>query len=240
MAGAPHVTPFDYDLPDDEFRSGVGRRAGQLHCTLQPGYQDVHASIADDLLVSGVSHVLDLGCGTGTLGEQLDERGIAWVGIDRSLEQLKFAKGLLLRGDATRLPFADETFDAVAALYMLYHFDSPTVPMREALRVLKPGGLFVCCAPSRHNWPELVPFLPPQPIDPFDSENGPAQIEAVFGNVRTEPWDMRVYRLPDEDAVWTHLVARQVPDEDARTAARQVKTPLWVRAKGAVMWASRE
>ncbi len=122
---------------------------------------------------------------------------------------------------------------------MLYHFDDPLVPIHEAWRVLAPGGLFVTCAPSEENFPELLPYVPEQSIDTYTAESAPGQVESVFGNVRVEGWDMKLFRLPDAAAVWSHLVSRQVSDADARRAAAQVKTPLWVRAKGAITWATK-
>jgi hypothetical protein len=39
--------------------------------------------------------------------------------------------------------------------------------------------------------------------------------------------------------VWGHLVSRQHDPEEAAEAARQVRTPLWVRARGAIFWARK-
>lgn len=239
MSSETRAAAFDYDLPDHEFRSGVGRGPANSHSILLPEFSDVHPRVADELLVSGVRHVLDMGCGTGSLGRQLDARDIQWTGIDRSPNQITRASGERILAEARVLPFRDSTFDAVAALYMLYHFDDPREPIREAWRVLVPGGMFVACAPSWENFPELLPYLPEQQRDSFDAESAPAQIESVFGNVTVEGWDMKLFRLPDAEAVWSHLVSRQIPSVDAQRAAAEVKTPLWVRAKGAITWATK-
>ncbi|SLJ28803.1 menaquinone biosynthesis protein MenH [Mycobacteroides abscessus subsp. abscessus] len=64
-----------------------------------------------------------------------------------------FSKGMLaagsfrevpmVAGDAMALPFADESFDAVAISYGLRNVADPDLAMREMLRVTKPGGRLV-------------------------------------------------------------------------------------------------
>jgi len=54
--------------------------------------------------------------------------------------------------------------------------------------------------------------------------------------VRVDTWDMELYRLPDASAVWTYLVSRGTETEVAESVARQVKTPLWLTKRGAVVW----
>jgi SAM-dependent methyltransferase len=59
-----------------------------------------------------------------------------------------------------RLPVADGAVDAVAALYTLYHNEDPAVPIAEARRVLRRGGLLAACAPDRESAIELADVLP--------------------------------------------------------------------------------
>jgi ubiquinone/menaquinone biosynthesis C-methylase UbiE len=91
--------------------------------------------------------LLDLATGVGAMGVRLqrDFPGTWVVGVDLSATQLGAARanhpGLpLLRGDATRLPFADATFDRVHASWLLEHVPDPLAVLREVRRVLKPGG----------------------------------------------------------------------------------------------------
>lgn len=79
------------------------------------------------------------------------------VGLDRSATMLR-AHGHepVVQADAGALPFATGVFDAVVAVNMLYHLADPVVAIREARRVLAPGGLFVAATTSRRDSPELA------------------------------------------------------------------------------------
>lgn len=93
------------------------------------------------------SLVLDVATGTGLVARELLKRpDLAVVGLDQSLEMIRRAAaqkidGLtLVRGDAQRLPFPDERFDAVTFTYLLRYVDDPPATLAELVRVLRPGG----------------------------------------------------------------------------------------------------
>jgi SAM-dependent methyltransferase len=98
-----------------------------------------------DLLGPGTGRCLEIACGTGVYAGRLRELGWTPVGVDLSAGMLRHAAGRLpvVRGDATRLPFADGSVAAVASI--MAHTDLPDYPavLREARRVLSPGGVFV-------------------------------------------------------------------------------------------------
>ncbi len=103
--------------------------------------------------------VLDAGCGQGTPVLERLGRETEAVGVDFSREQLALAREAvpdagLVGADMTRLPFADDSFDAVVAYYSLIHVpldEHPTV-LEEFARVLRPGGRALVCEGSGEEW----------------------------------------------------------------------------------------
>jgi demethylmenaquinone methyltransferase / 2-methoxy-6-polyprenyl-1,4-benzoquinol methylase len=125
-----------YDLTNDVLTAGVHRswrRAMVAAVDPRPG----------DL-------VLDLAAGTGCSSEPFTAYGATAVPCDFSLGMLSEGKkvrpGLMFTaGDATRLPFGDDTFDAVTISYGLRNIVDPRAGLEEMLRVTRPGGRLVVC-----------------------------------------------------------------------------------------------
>jgi ubiquinone/menaquinone biosynthesis C-methylase UbiE len=103
--------------------------------------------------VSGASKILDAGCGTGEMAEQLIRRGHEVWGLDISEPMIRYARercGLsrFQLGDIEHLPFRDNTFDAVVCLGVLEYLDTDERVLSELLRVIKPGGRAVISTPN--------------------------------------------------------------------------------------------
>jgi demethylmenaquinone methyltransferase / 2-methoxy-6-polyprenyl-1,4-benzoquinol methylase len=101
--------------------------------------------------------VLDLAAGTGTSSEPLAAAGAAVVPCDFSQGMLQVGKGArphlpFVAGDATRLPFDDDAFDAVTISFGLRNIVDPDAGLREMRRVTRPGGRLVVCEFSSPTW----------------------------------------------------------------------------------------
>ena len=102
--------------------------------------------------IKGVPYesLLDVGCGTGYLADILTKQKQArYCGVDLSDEMIRVAKGKgipsaeFLVGSADKLPYPDESFDIVTCSQSFHHYPYPEKAMQEAMRVLKPGGLYI-------------------------------------------------------------------------------------------------
>jgi demethylmenaquinone methyltransferase/2-methoxy-6-polyprenyl-1,4-benzoquinol methylase len=88
------------------------------------------------------ARVLDLGCGTGDLCEELRAAGDSPVGFDLSAGMLGAARTAapLVRGDALRLPVPDGAADGVVSGFALRNVVDLDALFSECARVLRPGG----------------------------------------------------------------------------------------------------
>jgi SAM-dependent methyltransferase len=142
------------------FPPGVGERVG-------------------DLFASAINQrnarVLDVGTGTGRIALPLLRRGFRLTGVDLSIPMMRklqeklaaepenAARLTLVRGDATRLPFGEATFDAVITVHMLHLIPDWKSALDEMRRALRPSGVLLHgrgrgqhgAAVSRSPWVEV-------------------------------------------------------------------------------------
>lgn len=101
--------------------------------------------------------VLDLAAGTATSSLPFAATGAYVVPCDFSIGMLREGKKRhawlpFTAGDATKLPFRDETFDAVTISFGLRNVQDTDAALRELHRVTKPGGRVVICEFSQPVW----------------------------------------------------------------------------------------
>jgi ubiquinone/menaquinone biosynthesis C-methylase UbiE len=120
-----------------------------------PAAQNYAQEMMDHLELSSGTAILDVGCGTGRstldLARAVGAQGRV-VGIDRSETMLQEARARATRSqlsveyvlaDATRLPFADASFDGCQASRVFGHLPEPALVLAEMVRVAKPGARIV-------------------------------------------------------------------------------------------------
>lgn len=177
----------------------------------------------------------DVGGGTGNYAAALQQEGWEPVVIDRSSEMLAraAAKGLeTVEADAQRLPFEDESFDAVTMISMLHHVEDRSRALAEARRILRPSGRLVLKGftaedsdslwiidyfPCSRPWMEathpprswLVAELPEARFSPFELRD---QQDASLAAISADP--TRVLAAAERgDTSYFERLARDHPEE---------------------------
>jgi SAM-dependent methyltransferase len=135
--------------------------------------------------------VLDVGAGFGRHVFECARRGANVVALDYAEDEVIQTRATLggmvdageidverfkgvLRGDATKLPFADDSFDVVITSEVLEHIQDDVAAIAEMVRVLKPGGHFAATVPA---WfPEKINWMLSDEYHAPKSEGGHVRI----------------------------------------------------------------
>lgn len=154
-------------------RIEIDRARWQSKASLRLVYRDYHSRLKR-ALVQGP--VLEIGGGSGNLKEAIPD----CVSLD-----VQWTPWLDIVADAHRLPFDNGSFANIVMLDVFHHLSYPVQFLREALRVLKPGGRLAMVEPnvSPVSW-LFFKLLHPEPVllneDPFvpGPRSGPSPYES--------------------------------------------------------------
>jgi ubiquinone/menaquinone biosynthesis C-methylase UbiE len=156
-------------------------------------------------------HLLEIGCGMGFDSLEFLKRGVRVTATDLTANAVRLAQrhfeleGVIAEevraANALDLPFADGTFDAVWANGVLHATGDTQRAIREARRVLKPGGrALICHFYRKPSWMYLLHRYGRQNIE-FEQEDPPvnsfyteAEILAMFTGFRIESATQEHYR----------------------------------------------
>lgn len=183
----PALAAAHYDLGREELRLSSG--PGQLE-------RDRTRELLERFLPEPPARVADIGAGPGAYSLWLAEQGYAVVARDLvplHVEQLQAAasrRGIAIDagvGDARRLDLPDRAFDAVLLFGPLYHLqdrEGRVQVLREAARIVVPGGVVLAVAISR--WAVLMDGLLRLRIGEGDPSFA-AVVDAVVQTGRLDP-----------------------------------------------------
>lgn len=142
------------------------------------GWETLRRRFREMVPIAGQMRVLDVGCGTGRSRFLYVERPGApaepsrpeaqsgYAGVDLSSRALRCARGRFpastwLRADGCRMPLASGTFDVVAFSSVLHHMKDFAPALKEARRVLRPGGYAFAFDPNLIH-PAMAAFRHPR------------------------------------------------------------------------------
>jgi SAM-dependent methyltransferase len=196
----------------------------------------ITSRLIDPLLdAAGVAsgrRALDVATGPGYVAGRAAERGAEVVGVDVAAAMVALASerqpGLdFRRADAHDLPFADGSFDAVVANFLVLHLGRPEAAVAEFARVLAPGGRLALTAwdlPTEARF--LGVFLdavaavgasPPEAIPPgpdFFRFSREPEFEALLRGAGLEDVDIRTitfsHTVSSPDELWEGLLGGTV------------------------------
>ncbi|MFD1788172.1 ArsR/SmtB family transcription factor [Sphingomonas floccifaciens] len=125
--------------------------------------EQVEAAIGDVLGTAPLGRIVDIGTGTGRMLELFAPRATRALGIDRSSEMLRLARGKLAeqgnaelrQADLYALPLGDGESDLAILHHVLHFAEAPRAAIAEAARVLSPGGRLLIADFAPHDREEL-------------------------------------------------------------------------------------
>jgi SAM-dependent methyltransferase len=226
------------DLTTEEWHAQFTRQARWTRAVRNQLYRRVNLLRAE--------RVLDVGCGTGVITEEMAARCKGQViGVDIDPAMIAFAqdKGDQAEyrvGDAHQLDFPAGHFDVVACHFLLMWVSNPTLAVREMVRVTRPGGAVLACAEpdygGRIDYPEKLPLarwqaeaLRREGADPFTGRKLPALFAqaGLSANMGVIPslWDNETLRAEFEGE-WA-LMERTLVGIVSEDALRRYKRADW-------------
>ncbi len=198
-----------------------------------------------ELLPPPGRRTLDLGCGEGRVGADLQRRGHDVIGVDASERMVEMARERHPAevADAAELPFEDSSFDLVIAYMSVMNFDDPEAAIVQVARVLEPGGRF--CSAIVHPVDIAGNFKSKDPDAPFTIERSYFEAEErIFESNRdgicftfrdrSLPFE-RLFRAHEDAGLLIEAVREPRPsDEFIREhpiAARRRRIPLFLHLR---------
>jgi 2-polyprenyl-3-methyl-5-hydroxy-6-metoxy-1,4-benzoquinol methylase len=158
----------------------------ELKTTTMVGLHDFVVSKVLARFVQPGQRAVDLGAGSGLLATRMQELGWNVMGADRDASGFKailpFQQVNLNDPEFSKL-LGEKQFAMVTAVEVIEHVEAPIGLLRNARKLLKPGGRIIITTPNVDSIPARVKFLLSEKIRMMDEISEPTHISPVF-------WDL--------------------------------------------------
>lgn len=147
---------MDHELKEQqEFYDGIWRKGLDEGTENRGNLQTNLQFLNETKLLKTSDKILEIGCGTGSIVNELSSKGFDVTGTDISQEAIAY--GLNKYGDiklavqpAEQLPFAHESFDVVLSFDLFEHIAQVDKHVSEVYRVLVTGGYYLFQTPNKY------------------------------------------------------------------------------------------
>ena len=178
--GASDSYRDDVSRKEAEYFDSLVESTGDFNPFAASGWDTIRRRFEDFVHPRKGLKMLDIGCGTGQSRQIYEGIFGDYTGVDLAESSLakarkEFPNDKWMCADARELPFEDNTFDLVAFSSVLHHIPDFETALRDARRVLKPGGDVFAFDPNLLH-PAMAIFRHPK--SPLYSANGVSPNEA--------------------------------------------------------------
>lgn len=130
---------------EQQFFDSLVHEQGSFNPFSDAGWRTIERRFVEFVAPQSGERLLDIGCGTGESRKLYVDHVGSYTGIDLSAASVEFARQRFPESqwqtaNACELPFDDGSFDVVTFSSVLHHIDNYELALREARRVLTPGG----------------------------------------------------------------------------------------------------
>jgi SAM-dependent methyltransferase len=172
----------------------------------RPWLGPAYALVLDRLAVGAGTDLLDVGCGSGRFCQLAAARGARVAGIDATPEFVAIARERtpaadVRLGDMQFLPWDEDAFDVVTGFNAFFYAADIVAALREAARVLRPGGHIALTAFGRPERCESAPALEYlAPLLPAHAVEADEPLESLLAAAGLEPQDGGYLEIAEEYA----------------------------------------